>query len=178
MIRKYKAEPKPAESSISKRKQTQKANSKATRIEFQRRVDAVLELLISGTREVRICQIVSKKYDVTPRTVYRYLKKAKEQLADAVDTNRDTLISRHLALRERIIEKALSENDLRTALRSSESIAKLIGLNAPERSELTGKGGAPIEVATMSATELGDLMQKRYEAAMKGETPPPNPSNE
>ncbi len=47
-----------------------------------------------------------------------------------------------------------------------------------QRHEHTGKDGAPIEVATMSAKELGDLMQKRYEAAMNGETPPPNPSNE
>ena len=78
--------------------------------------------------------------------LWRYIAKADALIAESCRASRKKLIRRHLAQRRNLYAKAVTSNDLRTALACVQDEAALLDLYPAKRAELTGKGNATLVV--------------------------------
>lgn len=69
---------------------------KPTKIELEKRVTATADLLACGVRQGDIKRVISQRFDVSPRSVERYLRRAREILIE--ETGEDKELHRGKAL--------------------------------------------------------------------------------
>jgi hypothetical protein len=111
------------------------------------------ELALS--RRLHKCDIkalLKKQYGLEPRSVERVLARARERLIErsnkTVDHHRDDAY----AFYDAIIRDSAAP--IRFKILAQERIDRLLGLQRPERLELTGQGGGPVEVTAPDYSKL------------------------
>lgn len=141
--------------------------------EIARRVEDIFGLVVDGQPMRVIRQFVAEScdWDAPERTMWRYKKRATDLIVVRSAEVCETVLATAVNRLERLYGRALQRGDLRTALAVQQEIARLHGLNAPTKTELTGAGGAPLIAAEadMAARfdELVEAQAARLEKAPK-----------
>ncbi len=151
---------------------------KATKAQVEQRIEEVLRIRVDGAEFWDVREYAREKEkeegsawfvaeDGNPLSdgqLWRYIGRADKLLAESCRASRKKLFRRHLAQRRNLYAKAVSQGDVRAALATLDSEAKLLGLFAPTKTEVTGKGGAPIYppldalvAAVIQAEQRGDV---------------------
>ena len=139
------------------------------------RVEDIFGLVVDGQPLRVIRQYVSEScnWKADDRTLLRYKKRAtkliKERAEATCETVRETAVERL----ERLYARAIQRGDIRTALAVQQEIARLHGLNAPTKTELTGAGGAPLVSTTEEmARRFDELVQAQADRLKKAKKRP------
>jgi hypothetical protein len=131
---------------------------KPTKAVQTQRVDAIVLMRLGGGTFTDVRQYVAEKEaageppwtipeggrPVSERSLWRYIERADKEIATACREGRKRRWNRHLAQRRYLYAMAVSQADVRAALAVLDSEAKLHGMFPPTKTELTGKGGAPV----------------------------------
>jgi hypothetical protein len=131
---------------------------KLTKAQFELRVSEIVAIRLDGAKLWDVRQYVSEKEaeegsvwqlqegdkSLVDRQLYRYIEQADKRIAADFVTSRKKRIRQHVAKRQHLYAKANLAGDYRTALAALDSEAKLLGLFAPTKTEVTGKDGSPI----------------------------------
>lgn len=150
----------------------QKRPSKASRPEVAERIAEVLRIRLDSAQFHDVCEYAKEKgWDVSERQIGRYIAAADELIAKRMETRRKRLISRHIAMRESLAARAINAADLRTALATMDSTAKLQGLfsDAKDVKEL-------LKIIANQDARLKDL-EGRLHASAGPSTPPAPPTS-
>jgi hypothetical protein len=119
------------------RKQARRSHAKSTTIEYQKRVELVRQLLLSGAESHVILRNVSEKYDITPRMVDNYIRAAKQRIAiyskEKFPLIEGEMVAEHISLRRDMRRRAREAGDIRAELAAARDEAQLIGLYAPTK---------------------------------------------
>jgi hypothetical protein len=110
------------------------------------RVSRVSKAMLKGVPTLDIIETFTKSEGVNERQVYKYIEKAKELIKETARDKSDIEyhISKSLLRLDKLYfmnEKANNYPECRAVL---DSTAKLLGFNAPTKTELTGKDGQPL----------------------------------
>ncbi len=152
---------------------------KSTADEIRRRINALLEIRLAGAQFHEICKYAAttpeeddgsgRPWNVSQHQLRRYVARADRQLRRQTDEKRDTLISRHIAMRQLLYSRSLDAGDFRTALAVAADEAKLRGLYPePKPTTPTVNVGVALNGVTAKdvAAELilsGDWRKVEYE---------------
>jgi hypothetical protein len=143
---------------------------KATKVQIQLRIDDLVQFRLEGARFWDVRQYVTEKEKepgsiwyrgenakaLSDATLWRYIRWADELIAEDTRSSRKKRLRLHIAKRQNLYAKAMSQGDTRTALAAADSEAKLLGLFPPRGVEMTGKDGGPIQhQATVVNVDLG-----------------------
>lgn len=124
------------------------SNGKAphpTNDEIDDRIHLVHKLLCAGRFAEEIKLIVSQKYGISPRTVDRYLRRARDMLLADLDRDPAEHRGESLAFYRKVA--ADPREKARDRLIARKRVDMLLGLDAPKRREHSGPGGGPIPIA-------------------------------
>lgn len=130
---------------MSKARKSDKPFKKATNIEVERRAFEVQRMLLECKGRPEILQYMTNKYDMSVRTADFYIHRARRIIHRDLSKRETLSIGWHIRARQNIIDKATEQGDTRAALAALADIAKLQGMYI-EKTEVTGKDGAPIEI--------------------------------
>jgi hypothetical protein len=112
------------------------------------RVAQILPLVIDGASTQEIVRFVTEKTSwghVSRRTVENYIARAREQIIASSADEAAWHAAEALARYERLYWRASVKGDLGQCRQVEEAIVRLLGLSAPERRELSGPAGAPLQ---------------------------------
>ena len=115
--------------------------AKADKLTTEQRVEAVYRLILDGWTVEQILQNSSKSWRVSDRQVYKYITAAWERIEAVAAPQREEHLNRAVAAGYQMLREAKTVKE-KMAVWSF--MARLLGLNAPERTELTGKDGGPV----------------------------------
>jgi hypothetical protein len=124
---------------------------KSTRAEVQSRVEAVFKLRLGGAEFADIREYAAapeQSWNVSDTQLWRYIRAADNLVRERFDARADHLLNRHILQRRQLYAHAMGAWDFSTALRVLQDEAKLEGLYPPEKRELTGKDGGPLQTQT------------------------------
>jgi hypothetical protein len=96
---------------------------------------------------------------VTESTADRYMAQATAEMQEAAKATREDDAAHARAVYALILREQLAK-DPRGAAITLDKLCRLLGTNAPERKELSGPGGGPIEVID-TAKEVRDRLTSR-----------------
>jgi hypothetical protein len=83
-------------------------------------------------------------WEVDDRTLRRYVARATALIVERSQQSCDNIRDKHVERLERLYARNVQRGDLKAAFAVEQEIAKLHGLNAPTRAELTGANGEPL----------------------------------
>jgi hypothetical protein len=133
---------------------------RSTAAEVARRVDALYDLLLQGVGRHGIQQYAAGHgWEVSARQLDTYARRAKAQLAQAAERDRQVELDKTIEQLDLLFMKALAENDRAEARAVLRDRTELLGLAAPRRHELTGPAGAPL----LSQAELAAQVRAAIE---------------
>jgi hypothetical protein len=127
----------PAADHATDRKQARRSHAKSTVVEYEKRVELVRQLLLSGAESHVIVRNVSENYGVTTRMVEKYIQIAKQRILvyskEKFPFIEAEMIAEHISLRRDIRRRAREAGDLKAELAAARDEAQLIGLYAPTK---------------------------------------------
>lgn len=103
---------------------SQKANS----VESSLRQAEIKKLLLQCKETSEIVHVCSRKWDVTPRQVFKYIAKAMADIRKELGRRDAISLTWHIKARRNIIDQSMDKGDTQTALRALADIGKLQGL--------------------------------------------------
>lgn len=90
-------------------------------------------------------------------TINKDIKDLRSEYRDKRDAGRDEWVAQLLLSYEEMLSEAWKGKDLELARKVMADIRKLLGLDEPERKEISGPGGGPVETVTkIDVRELSD----------------------
>ena len=122
---------------------------------IEKRIELIYRLILDGWESTAIVQNTTVRgWGVNARQVRTYIRRARKRMSDELEKYRQVALEEHIAARRKLRKET---HDERVKLEVMRDEAKLLGLYAPERKEITGKGGGPIETRiTEVIVELPD----------------------
>ena len=131
---------------------------KPVQAEHAQRVASAMEMLLEGKSDGQVKRAVAERFGLSPRTVERYLRRAREKMVESTGKPADALRAEALAVYQTIIDDPEAEN--RDRIKARERIDKLLGLEIHHsfagKLEVSGPDGAPIQhQATVVTVDLG-----------------------
>ena len=99
------------------------------------RVNMVYALQLMGKRNKEIVSYIAKKYDIGERTVYNYIKKAKEQKDEDAKEYRDVALTEQVSQLRNLYEKNYKIQDFKECRGVLGQMSLLLGLNQPIKTE-------------------------------------------
>jgi len=135
------------------RKQQRKQYAKSSAIEYQKRVETVRRLILSGMDSGPIVQNVTEMWGVSERQARKYMLVARRKNQAYHDFIEADMFAEHIAVRRDIRRRAQAMGDLKAELAAARDEAQLIGLYAPTKiapttpdgqSEWTGKNDSEL----------------------------------
>jgi len=99
------------------------------------RVNMVYALQLMGKRNKEIVSYIAKKYSIGERTVYNYIKKAKEQKDEDAKEYRDVALSEQVSQLRNLYEKNYKIQDFKECRGVLGQMSLLLGLNQPIKTE-------------------------------------------
>ena len=113
--------------------------SKSTNAQLELRVSTVAEMIIKGQGRDKILRYGSKEWNVSDRQIDEYLAKAWEKIGRNTDYDIKREIKLQRARFEDLYQKNYTIQDYREARQVLDSIAKMLGLNQPEKLNMSGE---------------------------------------
>jgi hypothetical protein len=142
---------------------------RSTNLEYQQRVEEILSLRLQGVEWCGLCQFAaSRGWSVSPRQIRRYIRAGDQLLARTLENDREKLINQHRATRRMLLTKANQLNDVRAALAVVIDEAKLLGLYAPSKTEVSGN----VQVEDLRSIPDGELRARIAEYEKRLPAPP------
>ena len=122
--------------------------------ELDARIDMCRQLISAGHYDGEVKSKVATHFNLSPRTVERYLRRARDLMIKETGKPQIEHRAESLAFYQHVRKK--HEEETRDRIRAQERIDKLLGLETPQRVEMSGPGGGPMEhdVVTMSRDEM------------------------
>jgi hypothetical protein len=150
---------------------------KATKTEIQLRVSDLVQFRLEGARFWDVRQYVTEKERqpgsiryrgenakaLSDATLWRYIRWADELIEEDTRSSRKKRIRLHVAKRQNLFAKAISQGDVRTALAAADSEAKLLGLFPAN-----GVGVGILNVAQASSAATNDGSPKNVKDILAG----------
>ena len=129
--------------------------ARITKAELENRVTQVTDLLLKGAKRGQILQYVAKLgWDVNDRMVDNYIQKATEAIKESAVIDREWEVALAKQRYEYLYTQSVSGKDLRGALSVVQAKSKLLGLDAPTKTEITGKDGEALTINIRKASEI------------------------
>jgi hypothetical protein len=126
---------------------------RASDAEVAARVEEVLHCRLNGAEFHDLqAHAREKGWQVSERQLWRYVAAADELVERTFEPDRQKVFRRHILQRRALYARALQDGDYRTALAVLRDEAELHGLYT-RKVELSGAGGGPIKVETMTDEE-------------------------
>lgn len=119
--------------------------TRATGIDLRKRIERTKELLLSGSSRFDTAGQLEVEYKIGESSAYLYIQKAEAEIYEVMNRNREQWLAEHIAIRRQLRNKGYLANDLEFQLECAGDEAKLLGLYAPVKQEITGKDGSPIQ---------------------------------
>lgn len=133
--------------------------NKASAAQMDLFLETVIEMIVKGLSRVDILRYFTETEDEKNRrsesSVDLYIKKARKELKKRYKAKHEDLIAESLAKYNDLYKKNYAIQDYRECRQVLDSRAKLSGLNAPEKTELTGKDGNAIKQELEITLNLG-----------------------
>jgi hypothetical protein len=82
----------------------------------------------------------SKEFDITPRQAENLWKEARTRLKERFERNQDEILQDHLNQLYDLLKRARDDNNKRTEREVLQDIAKIMGLEATKKVDLTSNG--------------------------------------
>lgn len=110
-----------------------------TKVEREARVTEVFKMLVSGLGRPEVLRLVQARYDwgVAVRTIDSYIAAARERFEELSTVRREEELGKAIARLDQLYAKAVAANDIKGALAVERQRITLLGLQAPERIEIT-----------------------------------------
>jgi hypothetical protein len=146
-----------------------KRSKKGSKAEVERRVSIVETVLIRGLSRAEVIQYAAKAdvsakkeaWGLSDRTIDEYIHRANENISRTYEDKRKdeaAWLDRHRAKAIRRFEAAhamaVADKDPRTAAYVQKQINVLLGIEAPNRHEVSGPGGKDIPIEKLDIDQL------------------------
>lgn len=118
---------------LTDRKQQQKRFAKSSAIEYQKRIETVRRLILSGMDSGPIVQNVTEMWGVSERQARKYMLVARQKNQAYHDFIEADMFAEHIAVRRDIRRRAQAAGDLKAELAAARDEAQLVGLYAPTK---------------------------------------------
>ena len=109
------------------------ARGQTDSIGAEQRIDTIYLLILQGHRIPHIVQKSSKKWGVSERQVYYYVRRAQTLIREQVERVRQEAFDEHLMARRLLRKLAHDANDERLAFDILKDEARLLGLYSAEQ---------------------------------------------
>ncbi len=123
-----------------KKRGAQKGKAKTQSHVVEGRINVLFKAMISGavldTYKLREIAVIHK-WDVKDRTLTDYRASAFEKFKELADLDLQREIGIAMARYQFIFNQGVAQKQLRTALRAQKEICQLLGLNAPDKHEVS-----------------------------------------
>jgi hypothetical protein len=138
---------------------------KPYKVEHQQRVDVVRVQLLEGKGDGEIKALVAEQFGISPRSVERYLRRAREQMLSETQKSREEWRADNLRKYLAIADDP--ETEPRDRIRALERVDRLLGLEThpSQRVEISGPDGGPVQQQVAVATvDLGAKLREYADA--------------
>jgi len=109
-------------------------------VETDTRTREVLQWILNGAPRYEVLRLASEKYNISERQVENYITKAHTLLRESHERGQDHAVSVAVAQRQSLYALALESGDYRLGLNVLADLAKLVGIYAPTKTDITTKG--------------------------------------
>lgn len=113
--------------------------------EILERVNKIYALLLTGKKTRDIAPYISKTYNVSQKTAYNYIAKAKELREEDAKEYREEALSDQIALLRNLYDKNYKLQDYKECRAIVQQLASLLGVDAPKKVEQSVNIKPPIE---------------------------------
>lgn len=96
------------------------------------RVEFVIECWARGYRNRQISRLFQAKYDMHEATAYRYMEKARAEIAEVTADSRENLIALSANRMDTVIRKCMARKDFQSVIRASQHRDNVLGLTNHE----------------------------------------------
>jgi hypothetical protein len=115
--------------------------ARITKAELENRVTKVTDLLLKGAKRAQVLQFAGKlNWKVSDSMVDKYIGQATEAIRESAVVDRDYEVALAKERYEYLYTQSVSGKDYRGALSVIQSKSKLLGLDAPTRTDITSGG--------------------------------------
>ncbi|MCC6131437.1 MAG: hypothetical protein IT186_16075 [Acidobacteria bacterium] len=142
---------------------------KTKRVEVEARVDRVLTLIVGGAGVEDIRQFVANNWALSPRQADLYAARARKILRERAVPLHEEAFNTALERYRSLYKTAVLDGDVRAAAIVQTRIDKLLGLEAPTKTEVSGRGGGPIQIErVLDDAELSARIRESLDAGTEG----------
>jgi hypothetical protein len=135
---------------------TEEERKRATEAEMTRRIDTIVEMLLSGTRRSEILEFSGVQWHLERSQTDEYIAEATKLIKAEAAKDRDEAFDEHILIRRKLRKMAESDKDWRAALAAAQDEAKLRDLYPAEKRRLEGT----ITTTTAGSEELAKMRQE------------------
>lgn len=126
---------------MAQRKKPISKIEKATIAESERRTALVYEMIVKGCNKNYIVRFCTEKYNIRLRQIEVYIAKATKQIKlNYGEKYKENIVAKHLAQLDDLFVKNYTIEDFRECRNLIESKNKMLGLNAPTKTDITTNG--------------------------------------
>lgn len=127
---------------------------KSTNAEIEIRLSIVYDMVVKGSSRKEILRYAATEWDLAYRQVDDYLARVNQDIKDTYGQEyKELILNKQLAQLDDLYVKNYQVNDYRECRNLIESKSKLLGLNAPTKTDIT-TGGDKIETTII---KWGDI---------------------
>ena len=114
---------------------------KSTDAEIELRIATVYEMVVKGASRKYIVRYGSENWNISSRQIDDYLKRVYEDIKEAYGNEyKEQVLNKQLAQLDDLYVKNYTIEDFRECRNIIESKSKLLGLNAPLKTDVTTQG--------------------------------------
>ncbi|MCK6685595.1 MAG: hypothetical protein L6R30_24615 [Thermoanaerobaculia bacterium] len=139
--------------------------------EVEARVDRIVALIVGGAGVEDIRQFCANNWSLSPRQADTYGAKARKVLRDRAAPLHQEALNTALERYRTLFRQAQLSGDVRAATAVQARIDKLLGLEAPVKTEVSGRDGGPIALQTeriLDDSELSRRLREQLEPGPEG----------
>jgi hypothetical protein len=114
---------------------------KATHAEIQIRINTIFDMVVKGISRKNIVRYCAENFKIESRQVDEYLSRVYDEIKETYSKeDKEKLISKQMAQLDDLYLKSYNNEDYRECRSIIESRSKLLGLNAPDKTDVTSNG--------------------------------------
>jgi len=119
---------------------------KPTKAEHRKRVNQVRMMLATGYTRADILQYAADKWGSAERTGDDYIATATAEIQAGAKTSKEEDVAAAREVYRAITREQIGRGDLRGAAQTQDKFCRLLGLDAPSKTEVTGGDGGAVKV--------------------------------
>lgn len=142
---------------------------KVKQAEVLARVDKVVTLIVGGAGVADVRQFIATNYGLSARQADSYAAKAHKVLREMAIPTQEQAFHTALERYRSLYKTAVLDGDVRAAAIVQTRIDKLFGYEAPVKTEVTGKGGGPLQITVERILPDDELVARLRESLVSPE---------